>query len=171
MIIYDFLELWRCICMEMKTRGGNFQNIEALPKKRTDESFFRVVCLEAFAEVEVRFQAGIILYELNIVYGSVIDEVASRNVTKYSNTAQLLPYKSHTCFISTTIAFFKAFRCPFSDQFIKRARHLERHLTSCKERVEHVFTKKVYQLRETLFDELDLFTFTLLRRISYSKQS
>ena len=34
---------------------------------------------------------------------------------------------------------------------------LGRHLTTCKEKVKHVFPKNVYQLRETLFDKIDSF--------------
>ena len=35
--------------------------------------------------------------------------------------------------------------------------NLERHLATCKERVEHVFRKNVYQILEKLFNKLDSF--------------
>ena len=37
------------------------------------------------------------------------------------------------------------------------SRNLERHLARCSERVKHMYTENVYQLRETLFDKLDPF--------------
>ena len=51
--------------------------------------------------------------------------------------------------------YFQRRFCPLCDQFINTAGKLEQNLTTCKERVKHVFTKNVYQLRETLFDKLD----------------
>ena len=54
-------------------------------------------------------------------------------------------------------ALFKAYRCPSYEKFINKAGNLERHLTTFKERIKHVFPKNVYQLREILFDKLDSF--------------
>ena len=34
---------------------------------------------------------------------------------------------------------------------------MERHLTTCSERVKNVYPRSVYQIRETLFDKLDSF--------------
>ena len=35
--------------------------------------------------------------------------------------------------------------------------HLERHLTTCSERVKNIYPRSVYQIRKTLFDKLDSF--------------
>ena len=40
---------------------------------------------------------------------------------------------------------------------MRRVQHLERHLTTCKERIKHVFRRSLYQLRETLIDKIDSF--------------
>ena len=77
----------------------------------------------------------------------------------HSNTVQLLRDKSHVCYVSKNNALLKTYRCPSCDQFIKRAQHLEQHLTVCKERAKHVFPRNVYQLRETHFDKLNSFKF------------
>ena len=53
--------------------------------------------------------------------------------------------------------FFKRFRYPSCDTFMKHAGHFNRHLKSCKDRVQHFYPKIVYALRETLFDKLDAF--------------
>ena len=77
--------------------------------------------------------ADFFLYDVDIVDGSMIGEPARRSVGKNSNTVRLLLYISHICFFSNINALFKAYRCPSSDQFIKKAQKLERHLTTCKE--------------------------------------
>ena len=41
--------------------------------------------------------------------------------------------------------------------FIKRAGNFHRHVKSCKDRIQHIYPKSVYTLRETLFDKLDGF--------------
>ena len=57
--------------------------------------------------------------------------------------------------MSNINAVFQAFRCPNCDTFFGRAFNLERHLTTCSERVKNVYPRNVYQIRETLFDKLD----------------
>ena len=38
--------------------------------------------------------------------------------------------------------------------FFKRTFNLERHLTTCSERVKDIYPRKVYQIQKTLFDKL-----------------
>ena len=54
-------------------------------------------------------------------------------------------------------AVFESFRCPNCDTFFNKTFNLERHLTTCSERVKNVYSKNVYQTQETLFDNLDSF--------------
>ena len=54
-------------------------------------------------------------------------------------------------------AVFQSFRCPNCDTFFNRTFNLERHLTTCSERVKNVYPKNVYQTQQTLFDKLDSF--------------
>ena len=53
--------------------------------------------------------------------------------------------------------YFKRFRCPSCDTIIKHAGQFNRHVKSCKDRVQHIYLKNVFTLRETLFDQLDGF--------------
>ena len=85
-------------------------------------------------------------------------ETLSKNlVQKNDNTARLLRYKNHTCYVSIIYAVFQSFRCPNCDTVFNRTFNLERHLTTCSERVKNVCLRNVYQIRETLFDKLDSF--------------
>ena len=53
--------------------------------------------------------------------------------------------------------FFKRFRCPSCNTFIQKAGNFNRHVKTCKDRVQHIYPKSVDTLRETLFDKLDGF--------------
>ena len=53
---------------------------------------------------------------------------------------------------SKPIVPFKAYHCPSCHEFIKTVRLLERHLTTCTERVKHGFLNSVCELGETPFD-------------------
>ena len=59
--------------------------------------------------------------------------------------------------MSNINAVFQVFFCPNCDTFSNRTINLERHLTTCTERIKNVYPSNVYQLRDTLFDKLDSF--------------
>ena len=79
-------------------------------------------------------------------------------VQKHPDTVRLLRYNSHICYVANIQALFNAFSCcPTFDCYFNRPGNLERHLTTCQERVKQVYPKTVYQLKETFFDKLDSF--------------
>ena len=59
--------------------------------------------------------------------------------------------------MSNTEAVFQSFRCPNCHTFFSGTLNFERRLTTCTERVEKNYPRNVYQIRETLFDQLDSF--------------
>ena len=69
----------------------------------------------------------------------------------------MLGNNNHICYENIINAVFQSFRCPNCDTFSNRTFNLERHLTTCSERVKIIFPRNVYQYRETLFDKLDSF--------------
>ena len=87
----------------------------------------------------------------------IIGELATRGLQKYNNSVGLLRYNNHICYMNNINAVFQSFRCPNCDTFFNRIFNLERHLTTCSERLKNVFHRNVYQIRETLFDKLDSF--------------
>ena len=59
--------------------------------------------------------------------------------------------------MSNIYAVFQAFHCPNCDTLFNRTFHLERNLTTPRERVKNVYPKNVYQIRETLFEKMNSF--------------
>ena len=121
----------------------------------TDPANFWDVCIEDIAIVEEIVQADFFLNDIDFVDVSMVGKLARRSVRKHSNTVRLLRFDSHICYDSNVNALFKAHRCVSCHQLINKTDNLEQHLTTCKERLKHILSKNVYQLRETLLDKLD----------------
>ena len=118
---------------------------------------FKGVHLNDIPIVEDLLTLNILLYDIDIEDGNIIGELAKQSVQKYENTVRLLRSNNHICYVSNINAVFQYFRCPNCDTFFNRTFNLERHLTTCSERVKNVYPRNVYQIRETLFDKLDSF--------------
>ena len=118
---------------------------------------FQGVHMNDIPVVEDLLHLNIFLYEIDIVDGKIIGELARRSVQKYRKTVRMLRYNNHICYVSNINAVFQSFRCSNCDTFFNRTSNLERHLTLCSERLKHVYPKNVYQIRETLFDKLNSF--------------
>ena len=98
-----------------------------------------------------------VLYDIDLVDGKIIGELARRSMQKYEKTVRLLKYNNHICYVNNINALFHSFRCPNCDTFFHRTFNLGRNLTTCSERVKNVYLKNVYRTQETLFDKLDSF--------------
>ena len=118
---------------------------------------FQGVHMDDIPIVEDMLTLNILLYDIVILYGNIIGELAKRSVKKYENTVRLLRYNNHICYVNNINAVFQSYRCPNCDYFFNRTFKLERHLSTCSERVKNVYPRNVYQIRETLFDKLDFF--------------
>ena len=116
---------------------------------------FQGVHMNDIPTVEDLLTLNILLYDIDIVDGNIVGELARRRVQKYQKTVRLLRYNNHICYVININADFQSFRCPNCDTFSNRTFNLERHLTTCSERVKNVYPRNVYQIREILFDKLD----------------
>ena len=97
------------------------------------------------------------IYDIDLIDGAMVGELARRSIKKYEKNVQLIRYNSHICYVDNNHALFKAFHCPICHTFFQKAGNLERHLVRCSEHVKLKYPKNVYQLRETLFDKFDSF--------------
>ena len=118
---------------------------------------FQGVHMNDISIVEDLLTLNILLYDIDIVNGNIVGELARRSVQKHENTVRLLRHNIHICYVNSINAVFQSFRCLNCDTFFNRTFNLEQHLTTCSERVKNVYPKNVYQTQETLFDKLDSF--------------
>ena len=64
--------------------------------------------------VEDLLTLNIVLYDIDIVDGNIIGELARRSVQKYENTVRLLRYNNHICYVNNINAVFQSFLPIFS---------------------------------------------------------
>ena len=159
----DNLCLFRALCLHLhrnerlEEETNKLFNLFLQKKDEIEPASFQGVCMDDIPTVEEISGLNICLYDVDIVEGSLVGEPARRSVQKHPNTVRLLRYNSHICYVANIHALFNAFRCTTCDCYFNRPGNLERHLTTCQERVKQVYPKTVYQLKETLFDMLDSF--------------
>ena len=101
--------------------------------------------------------------------GQLIGELCRRNIQKYENNVKLLGYNNLICYVNNMNALFRAFRCTACDTFCSKTGNLERHLDNCSDRIKHIYSKNVYELRETLFEKLDAFNILYKKEQKLSK--
>ena len=102
-------------------------------------------------------QLNIFLYDIDIVDGELNGELARRSNQTFEKSVKLLRHNNHTCYVSDMNSFFKSFRCSTCDTIFRKTGTLEQYLFTCRKRVKHIYPKNVYQLRKTLFEQLDSF--------------
>ena len=122
-----------------------------------DVSKFQGVHLNDIPKIEDLLQLNIFLYDIDFVDGELFGELARRSIQKYENSVKALRYNNHICYVNNINALFKTFRCTTCDTILSKTGNLERHLVLCSDRVNHIYPKNVYELRETLFEKLDAF--------------
>ena len=128
-----------------------------LHESQNDAIIFRGVSIDHLVFVENAIKHNIFIYDINIVDGDFVGELARRSVEMYEKNINVLGYNNHICYVDGINTFFKHFRCPSCDTFIQKAGNFNPHVKTCKDRVQHIYPKSVYKLRETLFDKFDGF--------------
>ena len=132
-------------------------NLFLVNSTNTDPSKFQGVCMDDIPSVEDIVGINIFIYDIDLIDGAMVGELARRSIKMYEKSVQLMRYNNHICYVDNIHALFKAFRCPTCDTYFQKTGNLERHLVRCSERVKHIYPKNVYQLLELFFDKLDSF--------------
>ena len=158
----DYLHLFRAIAVhlygssEFETNAKYLFSV-FLHESGHDAINFRGVSIDHLVFVENAIKHNIFIYDIDIVDGDFVGELARRSVEMYKKNINLLRYNNHICYVDDFNAFFKRFRCPCCNTFIQKAGNFNCHDKTCKDRVQHIYPKSVYTLRETLFDKLGAF--------------
>ena len=71
---------------------------------------FQGVHMDEIPIVDDLLTLNVVLYDINIVDGNIIGEVARRSMQKYNNTVRLLSCNNQICFVSNINAVFQEFR-------------------------------------------------------------
>ena len=132
-------------------------NLFLVNSTNPDPSKIQGVCMDDILSVEDIVGINFFIYDIDLIDDTMVGELARRSIKKYEKNVQLIRYNSHICYVDNINALFKAFRCPTCDTYFQKTGNVERHLVRRSECVKHIYPKKVYQLRETLFDKLDSF--------------
>ena len=126
-------------------------------KEKRDPSKFQGFHLTDIPKVEDLLQLNIFLYDIDFVDGELIGKLARRSIHKFGKSVKLLRYNNHICYVNNINALFKASLCTTCDTVFSKTGNLEQHFATCSDRVKQIYPKNVYELRETLFEELDAF--------------
>ena len=113
--------------------------------------------MDDIPSVEDIVKINIFLYDIDLMDGAMVGELARRSIKKYEKNVQLIRYNIHICYVDNINALFEAFRCPTCDTYSQKTGNLERHFVRCSEQVKHIYPKKVHRLGKMLFDKLDSF--------------
>ena len=80
-----------------------------------------------------RLTINILLYNLGIVDGNFIEEIARRSLQRYGKNARLLRCNNHISYVSNIDAVFKFFHCPDYNAFLKKTINFVRYIPTCSE--------------------------------------
>ena len=78
---------------------------------------FQRVHMNDVPNVKDLLTLNILLYDIDIVGGKLVGELARRSVQKYENTVRLLRYNNHICHVNEINAVLQSFRRPNCDTF------------------------------------------------------
>ena len=141
----DYLCLFRAIAVhlygssELETNAKNL--FSAFPHEFGHDAInFRGVSIDHLVFVENAIKHNIFIYDIDIVDGEFVGELARRSVEMYEKNITLLRYNNHICYVDDINTFCKRFRCPSCDTFIQKAGKFNRHVKTCKDRVQSVYT-------------------------------
>ena len=132
-------------------------NLFLINSTKPDPSKFQGVCMDNISSVEDIVRIKFFIFDIDLIDGAMVGELARRSIKKYEKNVQLIQYNSHICYADNIHALFKSLRCATCDTYFQKIGNRGRHLVRCSELVKHIYPKNVYQLRETLFDKLDSF--------------
>ena len=105
--------------------------------------------------VEFEAEVNIKIFDISQEEGQLVGTIARRSAGLYPDSVPLLRYGTHLCYVKDLRTVFHTYRCTSCDTFFNRPAWLERHQKTCTGAVKHKFPGNFYQLRSTVFEELE----------------
>ena len=105
--------------------------------------------------------SDVFTHDFDVEEGEYVGELAQQSIGNFDKTVTLLRFNNHTIHKNYIDSFFNCFRCPCCDIFIKKFQFPNIHLSRCKDRVRHYYSKNMYERRETLFEKQEGFNFSV----------
>ena len=132
----DYLCLFQAIAVHLYGSSEleiNAKNLFSafLHESGQDAINFRGVSIDHLVFVENAIKHNIFIYDIDIVDGDFVGELARRSIEMYEKNINLLRYNNHICYVDDINTFFKRFRCPSCDTFIQKAGNFNRHVKTC----------------------------------------
>ena len=117
----DNLCLFRALALQLhgndklEEETSKLFNLFLVNSTNPDPSKFQGVCMDDIPSVEDIVGINIFIYDIDLIDGAMVGELARRSIKKYENNVQLIPYNSHICYVDNIHVLFKTFRCPTCD--------------------------------------------------------
>ena len=127
---------------------------EFITKSGYDPKSFLGVSVEDIPVVKEIVQRNIFMYDFDVQEGEHVGKLARRSIRKFGKTVKLLGFNYHIIHTNDIDSFFECFQCPSCDTFLNKFDSFNKHLLICKDRVNHLYPKNVYELRETLLKSI-----------------
>ena len=76
--------------------------------------------MDDIPSVEDIVSINIFIYDIDLIDGAMVGQIARRSIKKYEKNVQLIRYNSHICYVDNIEAFFMAFRCSTCDTYFQK---------------------------------------------------
>ena len=83
--------------------------------------------MDDIQSVEDIVRTNIFIYDIDLIDGAMVGELARRSIRKYEKNVQLIQYSSRICYVDKIHALFRAFRSPTCDIYSQKTGNFERH--------------------------------------------
>ena len=93
----------------LEEETSKFFNLFLVNSTNPDPSKFHRVCMDNIPFVDEIVGMNIFIYDIDLIDGAMVGELAQRSIKKYENNVQLIRHNCHNCYVDNINELFKAF--------------------------------------------------------------
>ena len=119
----DNLCLFRAVALHLfgnerlEEETSKLFNLFLINSTNPDPSKFQGVCMDDIPSVEGIVGINIFIYDIDLIDGAMVGELARRSIKKHEKNIQLIRYNAHICYVDNIHTFFKTFCSPTCDTY------------------------------------------------------